>query len=63
MNVRSVTKNGKPDMKKPSILIGLTGGIMTMAVAPGLACGEYYISSALVFLFGLAIIDWNRGGQ
>lgn len=50
-------------MKRPNILVGMAGGIMSMAIAPGLACGGYYVTAVLVFIAGLAIIDWNRNGQ
>jgi hypothetical protein len=50
-------------MKKPNIFLGLVGGILTMAVAPGLVCGGMYFWGLVSFLGGLVIVDWNRNGN
>ena len=49
-------------MKKYNLLLGLIGGILTIAIAPGLALSGMYIFSAICFVGGLTIIDYNRGG-
>jgi len=50
-------------MKKPNIFLGLVGGILTVAIAPGLVCGGMYFWGLVSSLGGLVIIDWNRNGN
>ena len=47
-------------MKKNNMLLGVIGGILTMAFAPGLAIGGYYLFAIISFIVGIAIIDYNR---
>lgn len=50
-------------MRKYNILLGFVGGVLSMAIAPGLMCGGFYVLGCISFLVGLAIIDYNRGGN
>ena len=50
-------------MKKNNSLLGLIGGILTIAIAPGLAIAGMYVIALISFIMGLAIIDYNRGGN
>ena len=50
-------------MKRPNILIGLIGGIATIAIAPGLAIAGYHITAGILFITVIALIDWNRNGN
>ena len=51
------------NMKKYNGLLGIIGGSLTMAIAPGLAVGGYYLTAIVLFVVGIYIIDYNRGGQ
>ena len=48
------------NMKKNNMLLGVIGGILTMAFAPGLAIGRYYLFAIISFIVGIVIIDYNR---
>jgi hypothetical protein len=47
-------------MKKNNMLLGVIGGILTMAFASGLAIGGYYLFAIISFILGIAIIDYNQ---
>jgi hypothetical protein len=47
-------------MKKYNMLLGIIGGILTIAIAPGLFVGGYYLFAIISFIVGLTIIDYNR---
>ena len=47
-------------MKKYNLALGLIGGSLTMAIAPGLICAGHWVLGGLTFLVGMWIIDYNR---
>jgi hypothetical protein len=51
-------------MKKPNhILLGFIGYILSICVAPPLWIEGYWILGSVSFISGLAVIDYNRGGN
>lgn len=50
-------------MRKHNLILGLVGGILTMVIAPGFVMAGMYVFALICFITGLAIIDYNRGGQ
>ena len=50
-------------MKRPNIVLGLIGGLVSLCVAPALAINGMYILGILTLVAGVTIIDWNRQGN
>jgi hypothetical protein len=50
-------------MRKHNLILGLFGGVLCMAVGPGLLVGGYHFVGVGLFIIGLLIVDYNRGGN
>jgi multisubunit Na+/H+ antiporter MnhF subunit len=50
-------------MKKYNVLLGIIGYILTVCVAPALFIEKHYILALISFIGGIAVIDYNRGGN
>jgi hypothetical protein len=50
-------------MRKYNILLGFVGYMLTVGAAPALFIEGHYVLGAIAMIAGLAVIDYNRGGQ
>jgi hypothetical protein len=50
-------------MRKYNILLGFVGYILTVCVAPPLFIEGHYVLGVVSMIAGIAVIDYNRGGQ
>jgi len=50
-------------MTTKNVILGFTGYILTVGVAPVLFIEQYYFLGVVSMILGIGIIDYNRSGN